>query len=241
MRATTPQFGRLGIPEDTMELYDVMRTTFSAREFTSDPLPDATLARILDHARFAPSGGNRQGWRVVVVRERATREALAALTVPAAKRYAAQVQNGENPWNTIDPPKVDDVTIERTQPPARLTESVLKSAAVLVICVDLKVVASTDQHLDRVGVISGASIYPFAWNILLAARQEGFAGTITTLAVAEEPKIQQLLDIPKHVAIAAVMPLGRPVKQLTKLKRKAVPEFATLERWGGTPLGGGRA
>jgi nitroreductase len=224
-----------------MELYDVMRTTFSAREFTNDPLPDATLARILDHARFAPSGGNRQGWRVVVVRERATREALATLTVPAAKRYAAQVQNGENPWNTIDPPKVDDVTIERTQPPARLTESVLKSAAVLVICVDLKVVASTDQDLDRVGVISGASIYPFAWNILLAARQEGFAGTITTLAVAEEPKIQQLLDIPRHVAIAAVMPLGRPVKQLTKLKRKTVPEFAMLERWGGTPLGGGRA
>jgi len=118
---------------------------------------------------------------------------------------------------------------------------VLKVVVVLVICVDLKVVASTDQDLDRVGVISGASIYPFAWNILLAARQEGFAGTITTLAVAEEPKVQRLLDIPRHVAIAAVMPLGRPVKQLTKLKRKTVPEFAMLERWGGTPLGGGRA
>ena len=69
-----------------MELYDVMRTTFAAREFTDDPLPDATLAKILDHARFAPSGGNRQGWHVIVVRERATREALAAATVPAAKR-----------------------------------------------------------------------------------------------------------------------------------------------------------
>ena len=80
-----------------MELEDVLRTTFSARDFTSDPLPDATLYRILDRARFAPSGGNRQGWRVVVVRDRATREALAALNVPAAKRYAAQAQNGENP------------------------------------------------------------------------------------------------------------------------------------------------
>ena len=39
-----------------MELYDVMRTTFAAREFTGDPLPDATLGKILDHARFAPSG-----------------------------------------------------------------------------------------------------------------------------------------------------------------------------------------
>src|SRR5262249_51407029 len=135
----------------------------------------------------------------------------------------------------------DAETIERTQPPARLTESVLKAAAVLVICVDLKVVASTDQDLDRVGVISGASIYPFAWNILLAARQEGFAGTITTLAVAEEPKIRQLLDSPRQGATAAVRPRGKPVKQLTKLKRKAVSEFAMLDRWGGTPVGGGRA
>jgi nitroreductase len=219
-----------------MELDDVVRTTFSARDFTTDPLPDATLHRILDRARFAPSGGNRQGWRVIVVRERATREALAALNVPAAKRYAAQVANGENPWNTVDPPRVDAATIERTQPPARLTESVMKAAVVLVICVDLKVVASTDQDLERVGVISGASIYPFAWNVLLAARQEGFAGTITTLAVAEEPRIQLLLGIPPHVAVAAVMPLGRPVKQLTKLKRKPVAEFAMLERWGGRPL-----
>lgn len=219
-----------------MELDETLRTTFSAREFTNDPLPDATLYRILDRARFAPSGGNRQGWRVIVVRDRATREALAALNTPAAKRYAAQVANGESPWNTIDPPRVDAATIERTAAPARLIETVLKAAAVLVICVDLKVVASTDAELKRVGVISGASIYPFAWNVLLAARQEGFAGTITTLAVAQEPKIQALLGIPTHVAVAAVMPLGRPARQLTKLKRKPVEEFAMLERWGGTAL-----
>lgn len=220
-----------------MELDEALRTTFSARDFTADPLPDATLYRILDRARFAPSGGNRQGWRVVVVRDRATREALSSFNAPAAKRYAAQVANGESPWNTIDPPRVDAAAIERTVPPARLTEAVLRAAVVLVIGVDLKVVASTDAELPRVGVISGASIYPFAWNVLLAARQEGFAGTITTLAVAQEPKIQALLGIPAHVAVAAIMPLGRPVKQLTKLRRKSVEEFAVLERWGGTPLG----
>jgi nitroreductase len=146
-----------------MELYDVMRSTFAAREFTADPLPNETLFTILDRARFAPSGGNRQGWRVIVVRERKTREALAALAVPAAKRYAAQVQAGENPWNTIDPSRVDPATIERTVVPARLTEPLLNAAVVLVICVDLKVVASTDQDLERVEIISGASIYPFAW------------------------------------------------------------------------------
>jgi nitroreductase len=221
-----------------MELYDVMRTTFSSREFTAEPVSDALLAKILDNARFAPSGGNRQGWRVIVVRDPATRQALSALAAPAAKRYAAQVQAGESPWNTVNPTKVDDATIERTPPPARLTEPFAKAPVVLVVCVDLQVVASMDQFLSRVGVISGASVYPFVWNILLGARQEGLAGTITTLPVAQEPKLQALLGIPSHVAVAAVMPMGRPVSRLTKLKRKPVAEFTTLERWGGTPLPG---
>ncbi|MGH2374070.1 MAG: nitroreductase family protein [bacterium] len=219
-----------------MEFYDVMRTTFAAREFTGEPLPDATLFKILSNARFAPSGGNRQGWRVVIVRDRATREALAELTAPTARRYVAQVRAGENPWNTIDASAVNQATIDRTPVPARLTEPVLRAAVVLVICVDLRLVASTDQYLNRVGIVSGASIYPFAWSILLAARHEGFGGNITTLAVAQEPKVQDLLDIPRHIAVCAIMPLGRPVRQLRKLSRKPVREFAMLERWGGEPL-----
>ena len=219
-----------------MELYDVMRVTFAAREFTGDPLPEETLGKILDNARFAPSGGNRQGWRVIVVRDPATTRALADLSGMAAKRYAAQVSNGESPWNTIDPPGVDAATIERTPAPARLTEPIATAPVVLVLCLDLRVVASVDQDLDRIGIVSGASIYPFAWNVLLAARHEGFGGTITTLATAQEPKVQALLGIPKHVAVCAVMPLGRPVRTLTKLKRKPVAEFAMRERWGGPSL-----
>ncbi len=219
-----------------MELFDVMRRTFSAREFTGDPVPDEALRTIFDHARFASSGGNRQGWRVIVVRDPATKRALAELSGFAAKRYAAQVANGESPWNTIDPPGVDAATIERTPPPRHLTEPIATAPVVLVICVDLKVVASMDQDLERVGVVSGASIYPFAWNVLMAARHEGFGGTMTTLATAQEPKIQALLGIPRHVAVCAVMPLGRPVRELTKLKRKSVAEFTMRERWGGPSL-----
>jgi nitroreductase len=219
-----------------MELYDVMRRTFAAREFTQDPVPDEALATILDNARFAPSGGNRQGWRVIVVRDPATKRALADLSVFAAKRYDAQRQNGESPWNSIDPPRVGAATIERTPPPPHLTEPIAKAPVVLVICVDLKLVASMDQDLERVGIISGASIYPFAWNILLSARHEGFAGTITTLATAQEPKVQDLLGVPPHVAVCAVMPLGRPVRALTRLTRKPVAEFTMRERWGGQPL-----
>jgi nitroreductase len=224
-----------------MELYQVMHSTAAVREFTPEPVPDEVLVRILDHARFAPSGGNRQGWRVLVVRDRDTRQALATLTAPAAKRYAAQQRAGENPWNSVDRTAVDARAIEATPVPGRLTEPLLQAPVVLVVCVDLKVVASTDQDLPRVGIVSGASIYPFAWNILLAARHEGLGGTITTLAVAQEPKLQALLGLPAHVAVCAVMPLGQPVKQLTKLTRKPVSAFAMHERWGGPPLGDGRA
>ena len=220
-----------------MELYNVLRTTFAAREFTTDPLPDEVLARILDHARFAPSGGNRQGWRVIVVREPAAKGALADMSAFAARRYAAQAENGESPWNTMDPARVDAATIARTVIAPRLTESIASAPVVLVLCVDLKVVASIDQDLKRVGIISGASIYPFAWNILLASRHEGFGGTITTLATAREPDIKALLGIPPHIAVCAVMPLGRPVRMLSKLKRKPVSEFATRERWGGQSFG----
>ena len=222
-----------------MELYEVMRTTFSAREFTDAPVSDETLYTILDNARFASSGGNRQGWHVLIVRQQQTRQALAALGEPAAKRYAAQQLAGESPWNSVSPTSVDAATIEGTSAPARLRESFIQAPVVLVVCVDLRVVASTDQYLDRVGVISGASIYPFVWNILLAARHEGYGGTITTLAAAQESKVQALLNIPPHVAVSAVVPLGQPVRRLTRLRRKPVSDFARHESWDGQSLSTG--
>jgi len=175
---------------------------------------------------------------VIVVRDSATKRALADLSAFAARRYAAQVENGENPWNTIDPPRVDAATIARTTVPPRLTESIATAPVVLVVCVDLKIVASMDQDLDRVGIISGASIYPFAWNILLASRHEGFGGTITTLVTAREADVQALLGIPPHIAVCAVLPLGRPVRMLTRLKRRPVAEFTRRERWDGPPFAG---
>lgn len=214
-----------------------MRTTFAAREYTGEEIPDEVLYEILDNARFAPSGGNRQGNRVIVVRDPATREQLARLSEPAAKRYRAQVQAGERPWNTIVPTTVTNEQIENTPPPPGLIEPFRTAAVVLVFVVDLKVVASIDQFLDRIGVISGASIYPFVWNVLLAARQAGYGGTITTMAVAEEPSIHALLHIPKDHAVAAVVPLGKPVKQLTRLTRRTVEEIATRERFDGPSFG----
>ena len=216
-----------------MELNDVMRTTFAARDYTGDALPDEVLYDILDNARFAPSGGNRQGNRVIVIRDPDTRDQLCKLAEPAAKIYAVQRQLGESPWNTIVPSKVTPQQAEETPVPSMLIEPYQNAAVVLVFVVDLKVVASLDKDLDRIGVISGASIYPFVWNVLLAARQAGFGGTITTMPVAQEPKIQELLNIPPEFAVSAIVPLGKPVKQLTKLKRNPVAQIASRERFDG--------
>lgn len=218
-----------------MELYDVMRTTAAVREFTDDPLPDETLHRILDQARFAPSGGNRQGTHVIVVRDQETRARLAELNLPAARRYLAQITAGQSPWNPLEPPTPTAEEIADTPVPGRFTEPVLTAAAVLVVCVDLGVVAAMDQDLDRVGLVGGASVYPLVWNVLLAARNEGFGGTITTMAVAQEGAVRELLGIPEQYAVAAVLPLGKPAKQVTRLSRRPVEEFVTRERFGGAP------
>ncbi|TDZ76662.1 nitroreductase family protein [Mycobacteroides salmoniphilum] len=218
-----------------MELYDVMRTTFAAREFTGEPLPDNVLDRILDNARFAPSGGNRQAGHIIVVRDHTTRAGLIEATTAGARRYFAQIAAGESPWNPVSPTHVAPETIASTTVPESVFEPLRTASVVLVVCVDLRLVAATDQGLDRIGVISGASIYPLVWNILLAARAEGFGGTLTTMAVAQEPKVRELLDIPDTYAVAAVLPIGKPVKQLRKLRRNTVDEFVTRERFGGDP------
>ena len=216
-----------------MELYDVMRTTFACREFTGEPIPDEVLYRILEHARFAPSGGNRQGWRVINVTDNARRQRLADLSLPAATRYILEMQAGESPLNTIHPSSVTDAQVGEEPPPDWLVGHIRNAPTLLVVTVDLALVASMDKDLDRVGLVSGGSIYPLAWNILLAARSEGYGGTITTWGISEEPEIQALLQIPENWAVAAIMPLGKPVKQLTRLKRKPVEEILFTNSWQG--------
>ena len=221
-----------------MELFDVMRSTPAVRNFTDDPLPDDILYRILDHARFAPSGGNRQGVRVIVVRDQDTQSALAELARPAARRYAAQLADGESPWNPLQPPAADASTIAATEAPAPMWTSLREAPVLLVFTLDLGVVAATDQDLNRIAVVPGASVYPLVWNVLLAARNEGYGGVPNTMVIADEPRAKELLGIPDQYALAAFVPLGKPVRQVTKLKRRPVEDFVTRERFDGEPFTG---
>tara|TARA_R110001599_G_scaffold353879_1_gene601886 strand:- start:27968 stop:28627 length:660 start_codon:yes stop_codon:yes gene_type:complete len=214
-----------------MELYNVMRTTFACREFTGEPVPKDVLHRIVDNARFAPSGGNRQGWRIINIADAEKKERLAQLSLPAATRYLLQMNAGESPLNTVLPSTITDDQVAAAEAPEWLVAHIRNAPTLLVIAVDLALIASMDKDLDRIGLVSGGSIYPLAWNILLAARNEGYGGTMTTWGIAEEPEVKALLDIPPHWAVATIMPLGKPAKQLTKLRRKPVEDILYTDSW----------
>ena len=224
-----------------MELTEAMRTTFACREFTDEPVSDEVLHRILDVARFAPSGGNRQGGHVVVVRDPAVRRRLGELVQPTLRVYAAQAAAGETPFNSVHPTAIDVEAALRTPTDILpMFDHLDEVPVVLVVTVDLAKVASVNKDLDRVGLDTGASIYPLVWNILLAARAEGLGGVLTTLIVPAETDVQALLGLPDSHAIAALIPLGRPVKQLTRLRRRPVEEFVTVDHFDGMPLGSRR-
>lgn len=214
-----------------MELDEVMRTTFTCRDFTDQQVEDSDIEEIIELARFAPSGGNRQPNRVVVVREPGTKAVLRDCATPPLRVYMEQVGAGEAPWNTINPTTVDAEALLAETGPIDFLQFLENAPVLLCIGADLSEIASFDVTLDRVGVISGASIYPFAWNILLAARSRGMGGALTTFSTYGEPRAQEVLGFPPHVALAAVMPLGYPRKQLTKLSRKPVADIVRYERW----------
>jgi nitroreductase len=77
-----------------MELYEAMRTNPSCRYFTDEPVPNETLHRIFDHARFASSGGNRQGWRTIAIREPEMKAKIAALHQKQWDVYLTHARDG---------------------------------------------------------------------------------------------------------------------------------------------------
>ena len=106
----------------------------------------------------------------------------------------------------------------------------------LVLLADLRRLAAVDRDLDRYTLVGGASVYPFAWSILLAARSEGLAGVLTTMAVRDEATVKNLLHAPDELAVAGILALGEPLHQPSRLSRQPVETFATVDRFDGSPF-----
>lgn len=226
-----------------MDLDTALRTTGAVREFTDEPVDDATLYRVLDTARFAPSGGNRQGWRVVVVKDRRLREALRDLYLPGWYEYLALSGAGMVPWSPLNDRQAEADALAGADQLARqgsggLAEELDRAPVLLLLLADLRVLATVDRDLDRYTFVGGASLYPFAWSVLLAAHDEGLGGVMTTMVVRREEEVKALFGVPPEVAVAGLVVLGHPRHRPRRLRRRAVEEFASVDRFGGAPFGG---
>jgi len=213
-----------------MDLYEAMRCAPTSRLFKPDPVPREALVRALDSARFAPSGGNRQGWRVVVVEDPERRRALKDLYLPQWRAYTERTGAAA----ILAEPEGHDPRLVRMARRANEYAQGLDRVPVhLVVGVRLGDVLATDSSLPRQSIVGGASIYPFVQNLLLALRAEGLGAALTTLLIPAEEDVKRLLEIPEDVALAAHIGVGlRADAWPQRLARRPVQEFAFLERFG---------
>lgn len=212
-----------------MDFSEVIRSTGTVRSFRDVPVPDDVVYDILNDARFAGSGGNRQGWRVIVVKDDEIRLALRDLYVDVFAEYVDSYSRGLVPYSPEWTPPV--------APPARqpfgFADELHQVPVLLLILAEMSTLAITDSQLDRPSVVGGASIYPFVQNILLAARNRDLGAALTTLLSRTEPAVAQLCGIPETHALAAMVALGYQERPIKRLNRRPVPAFTTLDTFSG--------
>jgi nitroreductase len=215
-----------------MDLSFALRSNGAVRGFTNDPVSDDVVSAILDDARFAPSGGNKQPWRVAVVNDLFIRKAMGEMMRPVWQEYMGANAVGQRPFafgRSIDAPPVDV--------PNTLIDEIETVPVVLAVAADLRDIAIMDGNAtNRPPVVGGASIYPFCWSILLAARARGLGGVMTTFLSRAESSAAPLLGLPADHALVATIFIGVPVHQNTKLTRRPVESFTTIDRFDGPAL-----
>ncbi len=220
-----------------MELTETMRTARNVRRFRPGPVPDELLHRMLDSARFAPSGGNRQGWHVIVVRDQALRTQLKELYLRTWRPlYQAQLAQGQ--------PGPDAAGRRRpgTAEANYYAEHMDELPVHLVVIVGRAALLTPFPALNQSTFAGGSSIYPFVQNLMLAIRSEGLGTSLTMLLNNEEAEVKQLLDIPDDFALAAHLGVGWPARpHPTRLRRRKVEDFTSVDRFGGSPLHTGDA
>ncbi len=224
-----------------VELTEAMRTTAAVRAFAPEPVHDDVLRRVLDEARFAPSGGNRQPWRVVVVERPELRAAIRDAYRLGWSEYVAHVVSGLVPFapgadGRWDGPAVDLEQARATPAPDEFADHLDSVPIMLMLLAHLPSLAVTDNGLGRQSIVGGASVYPFVQNLLLAARAEGLGGVMTTVICRQEAEVKRLLGVPAQFAVAGMVVLGRPARQVGRLRRREVGEFAFRDAFDGAPF-----
>ena len=211
-----------------LDLFEAMRTSRAVRRLRPDPIPDALLRKVLTAATQAPSGGNRQAWRFLVVRDAERRRQL-------GERYLALWRQFRDAYTARFGSLLPEVRAREEQmvrSADHLAEHFHEAPAIVIVCVHFPELAITDAGLDRPSVVGGASIYPAVQNLILACRGVGLGATLTTLLCLQEPEVRALLEIPDDWATCAYLPLGFPEgKGHGPVRRKPVEKVTYLDRW----------
>ena len=195
---------------DEIGLFEAIDTQRGLRQFKPDPVPDEMITRLLRAAIKAPSGGVRQGWSFIVIRDEETRRKIGDL-YRTGSRFDIR----------------DDMTQQqrRVYRRAQHLEDHMEDVPVFILaCIEG----------GSGGPISGASIYPAVQNILLAARGLGLASVLTTRQSRFESEIKEILGIPENVTTAAILPIGFPAEGVRygPTRRRPLEEVAFDGHWG---------
>ena len=202
-----------------MEFHDAASTMGTCRFYRDEPVPDDMLVRAVDVARFAPTGGNRQGVRFVVVKDAAKRRQLAELYVPLWERYVGAVDPASAP-----------VAVRNAD---HFAHHLADVPALVVVCARSRDLLATDAELGRLSVVGGCSIYLSVQNFLLGCRDQGLATAVTTLLCYVEPQVKELLQIPDDFLTAAHIAVGWPERPFpTRLNRRPVEEIIFADTFG---------
>ncbi len=213
---------------DTEAFYEFLRTQRAVRKLRPDPIPDEALARILDATRHAPSGGNRQGWRMVMVTDPAKKARLGELYAPIWEAYCSKYASTEGMT-----PEAAAGMIRTLDSGSYMAEHMHEYPLIAIMCFNPEHLAVTDIEQDRVSVVGGGSIYPAVQNFMLACRVEGLGCVLTTLLCQHELEVKSLLSIPEDWYTAAAIPVGYPVgKGYGPVRRLPVEALFFQDTWG---------
>ena len=199
-------------------LIEAIYSQRAIRSFKPDPVSDETVRSLIEAATKAPSGGNRQPWRFLVIRDTVAKRRIG--------EYYWRAWEAAYGSQAATPPSIQPHVRASA---AGLAEKMAEAPLLVLACVE------HDGSPSAMG--RGSSIYPAVQNLLLAARGLGLGSVITTLHKQYEAEIKQLLGIPENVETAALLPIGYPTDDARygPTRRAPVDEVTYWDRWGQGP------
>lgn len=213
------------LPSDTVGLLEGLVTTRAIRRYRDEPVPPEVLRAILFAATRAPSGSNRQPFRLLVLTD-GPNAAEAKRLIAGAARQAWASKRTSDGYDAGSGAADDSPKARMARTMERYVDE-FERVPVLVLACLVRYRAATP--------FEGASVYPACQNILLAARALGYGGVLTGFHAGVEAELRQLLAIPDEVELAATITLGKPEGGHGPVRRRPMRELVYEETWERSP------